>query len=105
MNTIANATIAPQYESRPPCLNRPSLRMPSQRSKRHTDDTPAARGMEAVDHAYLALLRRELTRSQARLKRAEWERDQLRAQLEKLLHEREGAGTKGRRRNRSPPRS
>jgi hypothetical protein len=33
---------------------------------------------------YLVLLRRELTRAQARLRRAERERDALRAALEKL---------------------
>ena len=47
-----------------------------------------------LDHAYLVLLRRELTRSQARLKRAEWERDQLRAQVEKLRR-RATAASKG----------
>ena len=59
--------------------------------------TPAAGGVaEPIDCAYLALLRRELTRSQARLKRAEWERDELRAQVEKLLQQRKG-------RKRPPP--
>jgi hypothetical protein len=37
-----------------------------------------------IDREYLMLLRRELTRAQARLKRAEWERDQLRDQNERL---------------------
>jgi len=37
-----------------------------------------------IDREYLTLLRRELTRAQARLKRAEWERDQLRNYSDRL---------------------
>jgi hypothetical protein len=71
--------------------------MPAQRPKRRPASAASPAAGDAVDRAYLALLRRELTRSQARLKRAEWERDKFRAELERLrnrLPKRPGAAAK-----------
>jgi len=59
-----------------------------------------------IDRQYLTLLRRELTRAQARLKRAEWERDQLRDQVDRLqarLRE-HGIAAPAASRSRRPPR-
>ena len=52
--------------------------------RRRTSPESISDGTPEVDQRYLALLRRELTRCQARLKRAEWERDKFRAELERL---------------------
>jgi len=74
--------------------------------RRRTSPESISDGTPEVDQRYLALLRRELTRSQARLKRAEWERDKFRAELERLrnrLPKRAGAASKRTRRGKPAP--
>ncbi len=71
--------------------------------RRRTSPEARGDGTSDIDQRYLALLRRELTRSQARLKRAEWERDKFRAELERLrnrLPKHPGAAAKGTRRRK-----
>jgi len=74
--------------------------------RRRTSPEAGGDGTSDVDQRYLALLRRELTRSQARLKRAEWERDKFRAELERLrnrLPKRPGTAAKRTRRRKPAP--